>query len=314
MASPRAAVGVDLGGTKIAGIVMRDDGEVLETLEAPTPRTADDIVSALVDAIEDLRARGDVGAVGVGVAGMVDVEAGVLRFAPNLPLRELPLRAMLGKRLALPVVVDNDANVAGWGELRFGAARGARDVLAVTVGTGIGGAIITDGRLYRGAHGFAAEIGHVIVEPGGPLCGCGNRGCWEQVASGNAVTRLAREAAAREPDGAIAGAAGGAPATGLHVSAAARGGDPTALAIFAEVGRRLGEGLAGLANVLDPELIVVGGGVAEEGELLLDPARAAFWDTVEFRRDRPDVPIVVAELGNEAGAMGAAALALEEAR
>ncbi|MGH2546965.1 MAG: ROK family protein, partial [Actinomycetota bacterium] len=188
----RSAIGIDVGGTKVAGLRVAEDGAVLGRTERPTP--ADD-VAATVETVSELAAElaaagGE--AIGVGAAGMVDFDAGVLRYAPNLAWREIPLRDLLSERTGLPCVVDNDANAAAWGEYRFGAARGYRHVLVVTVGTGIGGGIVADGELFRGAHGFAAEIGHIIVEPDGPLCGCGNRGCWEQVASGRALDRLAR--------------------------------------------------------------------------------------------------------------------------
>lgn len=306
-------VGIDLGGTKIAGLRMEGDGTVLAREETPTPSDSEAILAELVRLTGTL-AAGEAGAVGVGAAGMVEFDAGALRFAPNLPLRDVPIRAVVEQGSGLPCVVDNDANAAGWGEYRFGAARGHDHFLLVTVGTGIGGAIVKDGRLYRGAHGFAGEIGHFIVEPGGPECGCGNRGCWEQVASGKALDRLAKAAAERDPDGAIARIAGGDRVTGRHASEAARAGDEVARGVLDEVGRRLGEGIAGLVNVLDPELVVVGGGVVREGDLLLEPARRAFRETVEAADRRPEVPIVTAELGNDAGAMGAAALALELAR
>ena len=306
----RSAIGIDIGGTKVAALRVAEDGDVLDRRERPTP--ADD-VAATVETVSELAAElaaagGE--AIGVGAAGMVDFAAGVLRYAPNLAWREIPLRDLLSERTGLPCVVDNDANVAAWGEYRFGAARGYRHVLAVTVGTGIGGGIVADGELFRGAHGFAAEIGHIIVEPDGPPCGCGNRGCWEQVASGRALGRLARAEVEREPAGRIAALAGGAQASGRHVSEAAREGDPAAAAIFATVGRRLGEGIAGLVNILDPEVVIVGGGVAEEGAVLLDPARHAFLDAVEAPEHRPKVPILAATLGNDAGAIGAAALGL----
>ncbi|MFN2590535.1 MAG: ROK family protein, partial [Actinomycetota bacterium] len=184
--------------------------------------------------------------------------------------------------------------------------------LLVTVGTGIGGGIIADGRLFRGAHGFAAEIGHIIVDPGGPRCGCGNLGCWEQMASGRAIGRLGREAAAAHPDGRLVALAGGDPAgiDGRLVTTAAKEGDPVAIDVLSEVGRRLGEGIAGLVNVLDPDRVVVGGGAIVAGDLLLEPARRAFRHTVEAVEHRPEVPIVAAELENDAGAVGAADLAL----
>jgi glucokinase len=307
----RSAVGIDIGGTKVAGMRVAEDGSVLDRRERPTP--AED-VSATVEAVTDLAgelaaAGGE--AVGVGAAGMVDFASGTLRSAPNLAWREIRLRDLVAERTGLPCVVDNDANVAAWGEYRFGAARGYRHALVVTVGTGIGGGIVADGELFRGEHGFAAEIGHFIVEPGGPPCGCGNRGCWEQVASGRALDRAARAEVERDAGGRIAALAAGAEPSGLHVSGAAGEGDPAAVAIFEVVGRRLGEGIAGLVNILDPEVVIVGGGVAEVGAVLLEPARRAFLDAVEAPEHRPEVPILAAALGNDAGAIGAAALGLD---
>jgi glucokinase len=294
---------------------MTEDGSVQAREVRGTP--AEDVeatMETIYSVTEALRAEGAAEAVGIGAAGMVDFEAGTIRFAPNLAWKEVPIRDLVTERAGLPAVVDNDANAAAWGEFRFGAGRGYGHLLVVTVGTGIGGGIVADGRLYRGAHGFAAEIGHIIVQPGGPLCGCGNRGCWEQVASGRALARMGEDVADLDPGSRIASLAGEARVTGQVVAAAAREGDPRAVEIFAEVGRRLGEGIAGLVNVLDPEAVVVGGGVAEEGEILLEPARSAFADAVEAPDHRPQVPILGASLGAEAGAVGAAALALDEAR
>jgi glucokinase len=314
----RQAIGIDLGGTKAAALLVDEEGRVLDEERAGTPDAGGDAVMETVFSVaEALQARGEPVAVGVGVAGMVDVAAGALRFAPNLPLVEVPIRDLVAGRTGLPCVVDNDATVATWGEFRFGAGRGCSDMLLVTVGTGIGGGIVSHDALYRGAHGFAAEIGHIIVEPGGPLCGCGNRGCWEQMASGQALDRQARTVAREHPDSVIAQLADDLGAdeevSGRIVWEAARREDPMAVSILEEVGRRLGEGIAGLVNVLDPERVVVGGGVADIGDLLLDPARAAFHGAVEAVEHRPEVPIVPATLGNRAGAIGAAALALEEA-
>jgi glucokinase len=308
----RTAVGLDVGGTKAAGLLVAEDGRVMARHVAETP--AEDVeatMATLFDVIETLRKENDPVAVGIGGAGMVDFEAGVMRFAPNLAWRELPLRDMVSEQTGLPCVLDNDANAACWGEYRFGAGRGRRHMLLVTVGTGIGGGIVADGALFRGAHGFAAEVGHVVVEPDGPLCGCGNRGCFEQVASGRALDRLGRAAASEHPDGVIARLAGSDDVTGRHVTDAAGRGDPIARQIIEEVGIRLGVGIAGLVNVLDPEVVVVGGGVADIGPPLLDPARAAFRDAVLAPDHRPEVPILPAALGNDAGAIGAAALALE---
>jgi glucokinase len=308
------AIGLDVGGTKVNAFRVTADGEILARSQEPTPaEDPERTLAMMVELATGIRTP-EVVAVGVGAAGIVEAAAGVLRFAPNLAWRDLPIADRLRNALGLPCQVDNDANVAAYGEYRFGAGRGYRHMLLVTVGTGIGGGIVTDGRVYRGAHGFAAEIGHIIVEPGGPVCGCGNRGCWEQVASGRAIDRMGREAARAEPTSLLRELAGGDPEAvrGSHVTEAARRGDPAALGVLGEAGRRLGEGIAGLVNILDPEVVVVGGGAIVAGDLLLEPARAAFVDAVEAPAFRPEVPIVPAELGNDAGAVGAAALALDE--
>jgi glucokinase len=308
------AIGIDIGGTKTAALRVTADGEILarESLETPASdmeATLDTMVSAARTVLSP-----DVRAIGIGAAGLVEAGTGRLIFAPNLAWRNALLTDHLWDAIGIPAFADNDNNVAAWGEYRHGAARGYRHVLFVGVGTGIGGGIIVDGRLLRGAHGFAAEIGHIIVEPAGPLCGCGNHGCWEQVASGHALTRAGRDAATQHPQSMIARRSGGDPArvTGPLVTEAARAGDPVARGILARVGRRLGEGIAGLVNVLDPEVVVVGGGVAAAGDLLMGSARIAFATSVEAPAHRPEVPLVVASLGNDAGAVGAAALALEE--
>jgi glucokinase len=308
------AIGIDVGGTKINAFRVTRDGTIAQRTSKPTP--ADDEVATLSAMVELARSlvTPDVIAVGVGAAGMIDSKEGVLGFAPNLAWRNLPIAERMRDALGLPCQVDNDASMAAYGEFRFGAGRGYRHLLLVTVGTGLGGGIVSDGRLFRGANGFAAEIGHIIVEPEGPLCGCGNRGCWEQVAAGRAIDRMGREEAREHEDSIMRRLASGDPdrVTGELVTQAAKQGDEAAKAILAEVGRRLGQGIAGLVNVLDPEVVVVGGGAIVAGDLLLDPARDAFLDAVEGPEYRPRVPIVPAELGNDAGAVGAATLALEE--
>jgi glucokinase len=308
------ALGIDVGGTKINAFRVARDGEILARAQVPTPADDEEATVAAMIATARGLITADVLAVGVGAAGMVDAERGVLRFAPNLAWRELPIAARMQEALGVPCQLDNDANVAAYGEYRFGAGRGYRHMLLVTVGTGIGGGIVTDGRLFRGAYGFAAEIGHIIVEPGGPVCGCGNHGCWEQVAAGRAIDRAGRDAAADHPDSLLTELAGGEPSAvdGAIVTEAARRGDDVARGVLAQVGRRLGQGIAGLVNVLDPQVVVVGGGAIAAAGLLLEPAREAFVDAVEAPEFRPRVPIVAAELGNDAGAVGAAALALEE--
>lgn len=308
------AIGIDVGGTKTCALRVSADGDILarEVMETP----AGDMQATLDTMVEAAKAvlSPEVRAVGIGAAGLVEAGTGRLIFAPNLTWRNALLVDHIWDNVGLPAFADNDNNVAAWGEYRHGAGRGYRNMLFVGVGTGIGGGIIVDGRLLRGAHGFAAEIGHVIVEPGGPLCGCGNHGCWEQVASGHALTRAGRDAASQHPQSMIARRSDGDPArvTGPLVTEAARAGDPVARGILARVGRRLGEGIAGLVNVLDPEVVVVGGGVASAGDLLLGSARIAFSTSVEAPAHRPEVPMLAATLGNDAGAVGAATLALEE--
>jgi glucokinase len=307
------AIGVDVGGTRTAALRVTETGTILDRISVPTP--AEDTAATLAAMVDTARAMltHDVVAVGIAAAGLVEAATGVLRFAPNIAWRDADLVGLVGGDTGVPVTAENDNTAAAWGELRCGAARGCDHVLHVGVGTGIGGGIVVGGRLVRGKNGFAGEIGHIVVEPGGERCGCGNLGCWETVASGAAILREGRWAVERAPHSMLAEIASGDPATltGEMVTDAARAGDPTARGILVEVGHRLGEGIAGLVNVLDPEIVVVGGGAAAAGDLLLEPARAAFRTTVEGFEHRPDVPIVAAELGNDAGGVGAALLALE---
>jgi glucokinase len=308
------AAGVDVGGTKIVALRVDADGKELARSTHPTP--ADDMgatLDELVAALAEVTAPGIV-AVGVGAAGLVEEGTGILRFAPNLAWGDAPIGEVVGRATGVPVVVDNDCAAGAYGEFRVGAARGVRDTLYLGVGTGIGGGLILGGSVYRGAHGFSAEVGHIVVEQDGPVCGCGDRGCWETVASGTAITREGRAAARTHAP--LAARAGGDPesVTGQIVVEAARDGDTVALGIVVEAGRRLGVGIAGLVNVLDPTLVVVGGGVAGAGDLLLEPARRAYTDTVEGAAYRPDVPIVEAALGTDSAAIGAALLALDTVR
>jgi glucokinase len=308
----RQAVGLDVGGTKIAALRVDEDGAVLARTSVPTPTgEGEEIVSAALAAARSV-VSSDVVAVGAGLAGMVDQCSGVLRYAPNLPWREMPVAERIGRGTGLPCVADNDANVAAWGEFRFGAGRGMDSLLMLTIGTGIGAGVVAEGKLFRGAHGLAGEVGHIIVEPGGPVCGCGNRGCWEQVASGQAIGRLGREAVEESPASLIARVVDGDEerVDGRLVTRAAHDGDEVAREILAGVGRRLGEGIAGLVNAFDPEIVVVGGGAVDAGELLLGPARAALRRCVDAPEYRPEVPLVAAALGVDAGSIGAAILAL----
>ncbi|GAB3438833.1 ROK family glucokinase [Streptomonospora sediminis] len=309
-------IGVDIGGSKVAAGVVTPGGRILarERAETPdrskSPKVVEDTITEVVTA---LRRDFPVRAVGVGAAGFVDEQRAAVLFAPHLSWRSEPLREALRSRLHLPVVVENDANASAWAETRVGAGRGAADTVVVNLGTGIGGAVIIGGGLYRGRHGIAGEFGHMTVVPGGHRCECGNRGCWEQYASGNAVTREARELAAADSPVArgLINAVAGTPSliTGPLVSELARAGDMACVELLEEAGGWLGLGLANLAAAFDPELFIIGGGVSECGELLLGPARRAFRRTLTGRGYRPEPSIVAAELGNEAGLIGAADLA-----
>ncbi|WP_435743965.1 ROK family glucokinase [Nocardioides sp. SYSU DS0663] len=306
--------GVDVGGTKIAGGVVDERGTILEELRVESPATdVEAIEDAIAGLVGELATRHEIAAVGVGAAGYVDKSRSVVMFAPNIAWRNVDLQAGLEARVHLPVVVENDANAAAWGEFVFGAAHDVDDLLLVTVGTGVGGGLVLDGRLHRGAFGVAAEIGHMRVVPDGIRCGCGNRGCFEQYASGSALVRDARAAAvegsllARD----LLDRAGGDPLaiTGPLITEAAREGDAFAVEQLAEVGRWLGEGIASLTAVLDPAAVVIGGGVSEAGELLLGPVRTAFAAQLTGRGHRPSLEIRKARLGNRAGLIGAADLA-----
>ena len=309
-------VGVDIGGTKVAAGVVTPGGRVLARVRTQTPersKSPEVVEDTIVSVVQELRSAHPVRAVGVGAAGFVDQRRANVLFAPHLSWREEPLRESLSARLGLPVVVENDANAAAWAEVSVGAAQGVDDVVVVNLGTGIGGAIVLNGRLYRGRYGLAGEFGHMTVVPGGHRCECGNRGCWEQYASGNALTRKARELVAAESP--VARALHQAVAgdlrqiTGPLVSELAGKGDRACIELMREAGQWLGAGLANLAAAFDPELFVIGGGVSEAGGLLLEPAREAFERGLTGRGYRPEARVVSAALGNDAGLVGAAALA-----
>jgi glucokinase len=308
------AIGIDIGGTKIAGGVVTEAGQVLARTRVPTPPDDESAtVAALFAAADELLARHRrVEAIGVGAAGLVEWPGGRAQWAPHNSYRRLELRRLLHERTGLPTTVDNDANAAAWAESCFGAGAGGGDLVLVTVGTGIGGGLVLGGRLYHGERGFAGELGHMIVDPDGDRCACGNRGCLEAMASGSTLGRLGREAAAGDPGGRLAAlaAAAGGPVTGEVVFAAAEEGDKVALALFERIGHWLGVGIASLVTIFDPDLVVVGGGVASTGELLLAPARASFERYVHGSAHRDLPPVVPARLGADAGLVGAATLAL----
>jgi glucokinase len=308
------AIGFDIGGTKVAAGVVDESGQVLAEMRRRTPsRDPAHIVDVVVEIVNQLRSEHDVAAVGIGAAGFVDAERATVLFAANLAWRDTPIRADIANRLDLPVVVENDANAAAWGEFRFGAGGDEPDVIVMTIGTGIGAGIIINSQLHRGRFGIAGEPGHMRVVPGGRLCGCGNRGCLEQYCSGTALVRAAREVAQERPADAarLLDLAKGdiANIDGPVVTKAAQEGDPAAVDCFDEIGRWLGQGLADLAALLDPGRFVIGGGVAEAGDLLLEAGRESYSAVLTGRGYRPLASVVPAQLGAQAGLIGAADLA-----
>lgn len=316
-------VGIDVGGTKLAGALVRD-GAIVARARRRTP--ADDppaLLRVAADLVAELGGGQPVTAVGVAAAAFLDACASTVLSAPNLAWRDLPVRDRLADLVGLPVVLENDANAAAWGEYVAGAGRGTgADLLMVTIGTGLGGGFVHDGRLFRGSRGLGTEFGHIVVVPDGRACGCGRRGCWEAYGSGTALTRAARELALTPQGAAVRAAAGDAPVTAEHLCAAARpgpsdsaadgdatAGDGAARQVLTDFGYRFGQVLASLVAVLDPELIVVGGGASMAGDLLLDPIRRGVGDNLLAAEHRAPPPVLAATLGNDAGLVGAADLA-----
>lgn len=296
----------------LLGVLDPDSKVLWESREASTGQTEEELVELLVREVEEARtARPGVSSVGLGIPATIDHDKGVAVSAVNLPLDDLPIRQIVSERTGLPVVVDNDANVAAIAEHLYGAARGTDNAVMLTIGTGIGGGLILGGEIYRGATGAGAELGHTVVEVDGPRCqgNCPGRGCIETLASGTAIGREGREAADREPESGLAKLrAEGQEIDGKVVTEAAHAGDPTALAVFDLVGARLGAALTSFANIFQPEVIVIGGGAAAgAGDLLLDPARRELAARALPPMNR--TPVVAAELGEDSGMIGAAAMA-----
>ena len=309
------AIGIDIGGTKVAGGVVQPDGTITATARRATPgksvRATEDAIAAVVEELAETHGGPLVG-VGVGAAGWFDRTGDTVLFSPHLAWRNQPLRHDLTERLRRPLWVGNDADAAAWAEYRYGAARGSDLAVMITLGTGIGGGMVIDGRLQRGAHGVAGEWGHMRVVPDGRLCACGNRGCWEQYASGNALGLTAREVATSSPAAAalLLERVGGRAErlTGEDVATAAKAGDPLALELLADVGTWLGQGIADMAAILDPDVVVIGGGVSVLGEMVLGPARERLERALPGRGFRPGPTVVGAQLGAQAGLVGAADL------
>ncbi|MGD8195987.1 ROK family glucokinase [Herbiconiux sp. P18] len=310
------AIGIDIGGTKIAGAVVDEFGTIVRQDRRPTiaaePQVIEDTV---VEMVQHLAEGEQIAAVGVAAAGFIDSSQSVVYYAPNINWRNEPFREKLQERLGMHIIVENDANAAGWAEFRFGAGRLVSDMVMLTIGTGVGGAIVSGDRLFRGGFGAGAELGHMRVVPNGLPCGCGAHGCIEQYGSGRALLRLANEladaggigqvlASVRQRKGVL---------TGHDVSELVTIGDPGALSALRTLGTWIGQACSSLGAVLDPQLFVIGGGVAQAGALLLDPIRQSFLETLPARGYHPEPSFAIAELVNDAGVVGADDLARQYA-
>ena len=306
-------VGIDIGGTHVRAGAVDRHGHVLATVTAPTSDSTDALEAGLVRAVAELAAGYDVAAVGLAVAGFLAADRATVMFAPHLPWRDTDVRERMAGRLRLPVVVEHDVNAALWAEYRFGAARGARVVAHVAIGTGIGAALLLEGTLYRGAHGVAPELGHLCLVPGGRRCPCGKRGCWERYCSGTALATTALEMLEADPSGSTVLAREHATRpgqlTGRQVVDAVREGDRVAAAALAELARWLGRGLVLVCDVYDPDLVVIGGGVGGSSALFLDAAREYCAAHLTGAGHRPMPGVRTAALGEVAGLVGAAELA-----
>ncbi|SDP23792.1 glucokinase [Nakamurella panacisegetis] len=321
MSGTRYNIGIDIGGTSVRAAVIDDRCEVVASRRASTPRTVTETEDVLSSLISELAGEYQVSAAGLAVAGFVSTDRSQVMFAPHLAWRGDPVAARLEARLGLPVVMDHDVNSAAWAEYRAGAAQGSPVALLVALGTGIGAGLVIDGAIYRGAHGVAPELGHVVVVPGGRSCPCGKNGCWERYCSGTALARTARELLDGLPvgdsDPIDAAVRASSPLarqdpsaiTGTMVAAAAADGDAVALGAMADLSRWLGVGLAMATDILDPEVIVVGGGVAAAADLYLPSARADLSAAITGAGHRPEPRVVVAKFGDRAGIIGAALLA-----
>jgi glucokinase len=310
------AIGVDIGGTKIAGGVVDDAGVIVAQTRRETDATDPQSVDrGVVDVCRELMADFEVGAIGLAAPGFVGSDRATVKFTPNLPWREHPLRDSVQAALHtdVPIVVENDANAAGWAEFQFGVARDVQDMVMLTLGTGLGGAVVSGGLLLRGRWGVAGELGHMRVVPDGHYCGCGQNGCWEQYVSGSALVRDARAVAQSRPDRAarLLELAGGKwrKISGHDVTTAAQEGDELSVELLATIGRWLGEGAASVAALLDPELFVVGGGLSAAGDLVMVPALSAFASHLSAAGHHPEARFAIASMGNDAGIVGAGDLA-----
>ncbi|HMS25671.1 MAG TPA: ROK family protein [Acidimicrobiia bacterium] len=306
------AVGIDLGGTKMSIGVVESDGRLIDEYRVPKPDTWKEMKALILKGVRNFQEKYEIAAVGFGAAGLIDLD-GYAFYSPNVAAFDegAPLSKDLSDELDIPVFVDNDNNCSGLAEVLFGSARGESNVLTVGLGTGIGGSIFIDGRLMRGAHGFAGELGHFTMDVDGPLCACGQYGCFEAFASGTALGRIGREFAARGDADNVLREAGSIDAiTGTHVGVTAARGDADGVAIMDEFAQNVARGLVSLNNIFDPSVIVISGGVVELGDTLLGPVTKHFLDNIEGGVSRPLPRIVFAQFGENAGLIGAGALAL----
>lgn len=311
----RPTIGIDTGGTSVRASLVASDGSVLASARAGTPGTVARTEDVLAELVDRLRTDHDVAAVGLAVAGFISADRRRVMFAPHLAWRNDPVPARMADRLGLPVVMEHDVNAAAWAEYRTGAAAGAAVALLVAVGTGIGAGLVLDGRIYRGAFGVAPELGHIVVVPDGRSCPCGKRGCWERYCSGTALAQTARELWEAGGPTTLSELAGGDPhaLTGTMVAQAARVGDPVALEAMTDLGRWLGVGLAMAADVLDPAVIVIGGGVSGAADLFLDSTRTVLSSLITGSGHRPQPQLALARFGDAASVVGAALMAAEVA-
>jgi glucokinase len=309
------AIGIDIGGTKMAGALVDDTGRILNELKIPSPiDDSNQMIEAIGSLISKLSQGEQVAAVGVAAAGFLSADRDLMYHSPNIAAwRNEPLKKRIESTTKLPVVLENDANAAGWAEFRFGAGAGSKSMIMLTIGTGVGGAIISDGVLLKGGFGIGGELGHVVLHPGGKACGCGQSGCVESYCSGTALLKAARELASSTDIKAArlkelmleTGEL-----TGEQLYLAISENDTAATELIAELGKNLGTAIASIyVPVLDPEIVVIGGGVSAVGEMLLDPIRSAFADLIPAKGFRPELKIVKAKFLNQAGLIGAADLA-----
>jgi hypothetical protein len=305
--SSHVTVGFDIGGTNMRASVVTGNGEIIESYSAPVPRTAEKLQAGIVEVVDKLKTNHQISAVGLAIAGFLDPDCETVRFAPHLPWRDHPVRAELSAALDLPVCLEHDANSAAWGEYRFGAARGVDTWVLFAIGTGIGATLMHNGEIYRGAYGTAPEFGHIQVVVGGRECPCGKKGCLERYCSGSALVATAQELLARYPD--TDSILRKAPFNGEDVMIAARDGDELALQVVADFADWLGLGLSFVSDILDPSVILIGGGVSTDADLYLPQATAKMQSSIVGAGYRPTPVVACAELGGAAGMIGVADLA-----